>query len=102
MFMVEDAMTNPTSAMDKEPIIWNDLSPTVSECLQRHINLQPSPPKKQGTYLATANATRLANTPGGAQSRRVTVRPYPSVAARVGKNALKERETMMQLMLGYV
>ena len=33
MFMVEDAIANPTSATHKEPIMWNDLSPTASECL---------------------------------------------------------------------
>ena len=47
----------------------------------------------------TANATRVANAQGGAQSRRVTVRLYPSVAVSVGKNALKEREVMMQAIL---
>ena len=52
-----------------------------------------------GTYLVTANATRVANTHGGAQSRRVTVRLYPSVAVMVGKNALNEREVMRQVML---
>ena len=50
----------------------------------------------------TANATRVANTQGGAQSRRVTVRLYPSVAVRVGKNALNEREMMMEVMLRVV
>ena len=47
----------------------------------------------------TANATRVAGTQGGAQSRRVTVGLYPSVAMRVGKNALKEREVMIQVRL---
>jgi len=47
----------------------------------------------------TTNATRVANTQGGAQSKRVTVRLYPSVAVRVGKNALNEREMMMEVML---
>jgi hypothetical protein len=47
----------------------------------------------------TANATRVANTQGGAQSRRVTVGLYPSVAVRVGKNALNEREMMIQVRL---
>jgi len=47
----------------------------------------------------TTNATRVANTQGGAQSRRVTVRLYPSVAVRVGKNALNEREMMMEVIL---
>ena len=45
------------------------------------------------------NATRVANTQGGAQSKRVTVRLYPSVAVRVGKNALNEREMMMEVIL---
>lgn len=47
----------------------------------------------------TANATRVANPQGGAQSRRVTVRLYPSVAVRVGKKALKEREMIIQVTL---
>jgi hypothetical protein len=47
----------------------------------------------------TANATRVANTQGGAQSRRVTVGLYPRVAVRVGKKALNEREMMIQVML---
>ena len=47
----------------------------------------------------TTNAIRVANTQGGAQSRRVTVRLYPSVAVRVGKNALNEREMMMEVIL---
>ena len=47
----------------------------------------------------TANATRVANTQGGAQSRRVTVRLYPSVAVRVGKNTVNERERRIQVML---
>ena len=47
----------------------------------------------------TANETRVANTHGGAQSKRVTVRLYPSVAVRVGKKALNEREVMIQVML---
>jgi hypothetical protein len=46
-----------------------------------------------------AKAARVANTQGGAQSRRVTVGLYPSVAARAGKNALDEREMMIQVML---
>ena len=32
-FMVEDAITNPTSPTDKEATMWKDLSPVVSECL---------------------------------------------------------------------
>ena len=47
----------------------------------------------------TANATRVANTQGGAQSRRVRVRLYPSVAVRVGKNTVNERERRIQVML---
>jgi hypothetical protein len=39
-------------------------------------------------YLVTANATTVASTQGGAQSRRVTVGLYPSVAVKVGKKAL--------------
>ena len=47
----------------------------------------------------TANATRVAKTQGGAQSKRVTVGLYPSVAVRVGKNTLNEREVMIQVRL---
>jgi hypothetical protein len=47
----------------------------------------------------TANATRVANTQGGAQSRRVTVGLYPRVAIGVGKDTLKEREVMIQVRL---
>ena len=47
----------------------------------------------------TANATRVAKAQGGAQSKRVTVRLYPSVAVRVGKNALNEREVVIQVRL---
>ena len=46
-----------------------------------------------------ANATRVANTQGGAQSRRVTVGLYPRVAVSVGKYALKEREMIMRVIL---
>ena len=56
-------------------------------------------PKSGSTYLATANTTRVANTQGGAQSRRVTVRLYPSVAARVGKNVVNEKEVKIQAVL---
>ena len=59
-------------------------------------------PGIRGTHLVTTNATRVANTQGGAQSRRVTVRLYPSVAVRVGKNALNEREMIMEVMLHVV
>ena len=47
----------------------------------------------------TANATRVVKTQGGAQSKRVTVRLYPSVAVMVGKNTINEREKMIQVML---
>ena len=47
----------------------------------------------------TANATRVANNHGGAQSRRVTVGLYPSVAVRVGKNTLGESEVVIQVSL---
>ena len=50
-------------------------------------------------YLVTANATRVANSQGGAQSKRVTVRLYPSVAVRVGKKVLNEREVTIQVIL---
>jgi len=96
--MVEDAITNPTSPTHREAIVWKDLSPVASECLQAHVN-SLSLSRNRRTYLVTTNATRVANTQGGAQSRRVTVRLYPSVAVRVGKNALNEREMMIQVML---
>jgi hypothetical protein len=47
----------------------------------------------------TANATRVANAQGGAWGRRVTVGLYPSVAVRVGKCALNERDMAIQVML---
>ena len=47
----------------------------------------------------TTNTTKVANIQGGAQSKRVVVRPYPSVAVRVGKNALNEAETEMMVTL---
>lgn len=99
VFMVEDAITNPTSPTHREAIIWKDLSPVASECLQVRVNLLTLSRNRRRAYLVTTNATRVANTQGGAQSRRVTVRLYPSVAVRVGKNALNEREVMMQVML---
>ena len=37
--MVEDAITNPTSPMPRETIMWKDLSPVASECLQSRISL---------------------------------------------------------------
>lgn len=100
--MVEDAITNPTSPTPREAIIWKDLSPVASECLQVHVNFLSLSRNRGRTYLVTTNATRVANIQGGAQSRRVTVRLYPSVAVRVGKNALNEREMMMQVMLNAV
>ena len=39
MFIVDDAITNPTSPMDKEAIMWKDLSPVASECLWFHVSL---------------------------------------------------------------
>ena len=43
MLMVEDAITNPTSATHKEMTTWRDLSPVASECLKPHLNLLPLP-----------------------------------------------------------
>lgn len=37
-FMVEDAITNPTSPTHKEMTIWKDLSPVASECLQFRVS----------------------------------------------------------------
>jgi hypothetical protein len=98
MFMVEDAITNPTIPPHKDAIMWKDLSPVASECLHYHVRWTSSS-NKGAPHLVTTNATSVANTHGGAQSRRVTVRLYPSVAVSVGKNALNERETMIQAML---
>jgi hypothetical protein len=98
MFMVEDAITNPTSPTQKEAIMWNDLSPVASECLWSCVNLLCLQERGR-TYLVIANATRVANTQGGAQSRRVTVVLYLSVAVRVGKNAPNEREVVIQAKL---
>jgi len=53
--------------------MWKDLSPVESECLYSRVNFL-SLSNKRWTYLVTANATKVANTQGGAQSRRVTVR----------------------------
>ena len=41
MFIVEDAIMNPTNPTHKGPIAWKDLSPFASECLQSHVNLLP-------------------------------------------------------------
>ena len=54
---------------------------------------------KQRTCLVTANATKVAKTQGGAQSRRVTISLYPSVAVSVGKNVLKEMEMTIEKAL---
>ena len=99
--MVEEAITNPTSAVHKEMTAWKDLSPLVSECLQSHVNF--CLPRNTGrTYLETTNATSVVNIQGGTQSRRVTVRLYPSVAVRVGKNVPNEREVTIQAALQIV
>ena len=98
MFIVEEAITNPTNPTHKEMIAWNDLSPVVSECLYSHMNLC-LPRNKGGTYLETANAVNVVNIQGGAHSRSVTVRLYPSVAVRVGKNVPNEREVTIQAIL---
>ena len=36
--MVENATMNPTNPTHREAIMWKDLSPVVSECLQTRIN----------------------------------------------------------------
>ena len=97
VFMVEDAIANPTSPMIRGMIMWKDLSPVASECLR--IRVSSLSHRSSGVYLATANATKVANIQGGAQSKRVVVRPYPSVAVRVGKYALNERATTMEAAL---
>ena len=49
MFMVEDAITNPTNPTHKGPIAWKDLSPFASECLESRVSLLPLP--EQGKDL---------------------------------------------------
>jgi hypothetical protein len=53
----------------------------------------PAPRECVATHLLTANAAIVAKIHGGAQSNKVTVGEYPSVAVRVGKNALNDNET---------
>ena len=77
--------------------MWKDLSPVASECLR--IRVSSLSHWSSRVYLVTTNPTKVANIQGGAQSKRVVVRSYPSVAVRVGKNALNEVETIMMVML---
>lgn len=44
-------------------------------------------------HLLTIKAIAVANAHGGAHSNKVTVVPYPKVCVRVGKNALKLKDT---------
>ena len=98
MFIVEDAVTNPTNPMVRGTTMWKNLSPVASECLQIRVNSFLSH-RSSRVYLVMANATKVANTQGGAQSKSVVVRSYPSVAVSVGKNALNEREVIIKVML---
>ena len=43
MFMVEDAITNPTNPTHKGMTMWKDLSPVASECLQPRVSLLSLP-----------------------------------------------------------
>ena len=97
MFIVEDAIPNPTNPTLRGTIMWKDLSPVASECLQIRVNSFSH--RSSRVYLVTANATKVANIQGGAQSKRVVVRSYPSVAVRVGKNALDETEMIIEVTL---
>jgi hypothetical protein len=96
MFMVEDPTTNPTSPVHKGVITWKGLSPVASECLWSGVSLLS--PREQGEdLLCDSEYNQGRNTQGGAQSRRVIVGLNPSVAARVGKNVLDEREVVIQV-----
>ena len=53
---------------------------------------------KLNKYLARRNAAAAATMNGGAQSTSVIVLPYPSVALRVGKYALNDKETTLLVM----
>ena len=97
MFIVEDAITNPTNPTLRGTIMWKNLSPVASECLQIRVNSLSR--RSSRAYLVTANATKVASTQGGAQSKRVVVRLYPSVATMVGKNAVNEREVIIKVTL---
>jgi hypothetical protein len=77
--MVETAIIHPTIPTANGMLMCQNRSCVISECLE------------------TAKATRVANTHGGAQSNRVTVLLYFSVAASVGKNALNERKMTMDV-----
>jgi hypothetical protein len=68
----------------------------MSECLEggrRNENQSGKVPAAKFAYLLTAKATTVAKTHGGAQSSKVTVGEYPSVAVSVGKKALNDSET---------
>ena len=54
--------------------------------------------REQGEDLPRdSECNQRCNTQGEAQSRRVIVELNPNVAVRVGKNALNEREVMIQV-----
>ena len=53
IFIVEDAITNPTNPTHKGPIAWRDLSPFASECLWPHVSLLPLP--EQGKDIPRNN-----------------------------------------------
>jgi len=40
LFMVEAPIANPTSPIHKETMMWNDLTPVLSECLQSCVSSQ--------------------------------------------------------------
>jgi hypothetical protein len=80
-------MIKPTIPKQKGIIMWKNRSPVLSACLddyedQAHY-LQRTTDIK--TDLAFMKATMVANPHGGAQSRSVIVREYPSVAVRAAE-----------------
>ena len=95
MFIAEDAVTNPTNPTLRGTVTWKDLSPVASGYLQIRVNSLSH--RSSRVYLVTTNATKVTNTQGGAQSKRAVVRSYPSVAVRVGKNALNKTEMIIEV-----
>jgi cytochrome oxidase assembly protein ShyY1 len=58
----------------------------------KKVNLSEYPIARTA-YLLTARAAMVAKIHGGAQSSKVTVGEYPSVAVSVGKKALNDSDT---------
>ena len=83
--MVEDAMTNPTSAMDKELIMWNDLSPAVSECLQRY----SPPPKKARNLPCHSKCDQACEHPGRCAEQKGDSPAIPKCCSEGGKERVE-------------